>query len=110
MSHEQKAGEATSIADGETRRVLIVGEPGGFDIGPTAPYDLFGREMPVIEIRHEENRFVDMRIIGDLPEYHGAGPAPRRAPVASNAPAHVEDGLSRASRRRMAKAAKKSAT
>lgn len=93
----------TSLAEGDLERVLIVGGPVDIDMGQTGPYDLFGREIPVIVIRRSEERIVDLKIDADVEMPRGPGPAPRRPPVPTTAPEHVEDGLTRASRRRMKK-------
>ena len=100
----------TGVDDAEDPRTIIVvnDDPDFGMISTREGFDLFSKDWPVTEIRHVED-MPAIRIIDEIPTFHGAGPAPRRAPVASTAPAHIEDGLTRASRRRMAKAAKKDA-
>lgn len=92
-----------SLVEGHLERVLIVGDPVDIDMGRTGPYDLFGHEIPVIEIRRSDERIIDLKIDADVQMPRGPGPGPRRPPVPTTAPEHVEDGLTRASRRRMKK-------
>ena len=94
----------------ENDKILVIDiETRSLDIGTDVGVDVMRRDddWPISIVRRIADHAVD---IPNLPDrIPVSGPAPRRAPVPTTATPHVEDGASRASRRRMAKALAKEA-